>query len=71
MKTNKLAETIRREFAIRGWSMNELAKRTGLPYSVVHRFFSAGENNADLKTVEKWCAALNLELRATSKINRK
>ena len=40
----------------------ELAKRTEIPYSTIHRFM-AGERDITLSTVEKMCDVLMLELR--------
>ena len=57
-----LDEQLRRAFAESGMTRFELSKRSGVPYSTIHRFFGEGRDIA-LSTVAKICGVLDLELR--------
>ncbi len=58
----RLACQLRNAFQRSGMTRYELAKRTNIPYSTIHRFM-AGERDITLSTVEKMCDVLTLELR--------
>jgi transposase len=70
-KPSKWAGIIRDAFKRTGWSINEIAKRAGVTYSSSHRFFAKGFDNADVRTVEKWCNAIGLELRPVQQQDKK
>ena len=61
MRQVDLAEQIRAGFVESGMSRFELSKRSGVPYSTIHRFFGEGRDIA-LSTVAKICRVLDLEL---------
>jgi len=66
--TNKtdLAEQLRDAFAKSGLSRFELARRSAVPYSVVHRFMG-GDRGITLDTASRLCEALGVELRPRRK----
>jgi len=57
-----LAETLRTAFEKSGMNRHELSRRTGIAYSVIHRFM-AGDKDLNLRTASKIADALGLELR--------
>lgn len=57
-----LADLIRSAFADSGMSRFELSKRSGVSYSVTHRFIT-GERSVRLETADKMLAGLGLEVR--------
>jgi len=61
-KQADLAADIRAAFADSGLSRFELARRSGVPYSGVHRFI-AGKRDVGLETASKLCDVLGLELK--------
>ncbi len=56
-----LAESLKAAARATGLSVNALAKQSGVPQAVLHRFL-AGERGITLDTAEKLCAWLGLEL---------
>ena len=62
MRQLDVGEQLKAEFARTGMTRFELSKRSGVPYSTIHRFFGQGRDIA-LSTVVKICRALDLELR--------
>ncbi len=65
-----LAKQLRRAIVKSGLNRLQLAKRSGVPYSVIHRFM-AGNRDPALSTVTKLCRVLGLELRPRRKRARK
>ncbi len=61
-KSDGLADLIRSAFADSGMSRFELGKRSGVSYSVTHRFIT-GERSVRLETADKILAGLGLEAR--------
>ncbi len=61
-----LADTIRKAFHKSDWSMNKLAKESGVSYSCVHGFLM-GTDHTTLLTADKLCRALGLKLVASRK----
>ena len=57
-----VGDQLRRAFEQSGMTRYELAKRSSIPYSTIHRFM-AGERDIVLSTIEKLCEVLQLELR--------
>ncbi len=57
-----IGDRIRRAFVESGLTRYELAKRTGIPYSTIHRFMATDRDIA-LSNVERLCEVLELELR--------
>jgi len=58
---NSLTGVMRRAIDEHEYSLLALAKATGLPYSVVHGFAN-GNRTVTLKTAERLCDVLELEL---------
>lgn len=65
-----LGGQLRAAFAESGMTRFELSKRSGVPYSTIHRFFGEGRDIA-LSTVAKICRVLDLELRPVHTSERK
>ena len=65
-----MGETIRKQFGASGLSILQVAKRSGVPYAVTHGMLN-GNADSRLSSVERVCAVLDLELRATPRGNRK
>lgn len=61
-RTTDLAAELRAVFADSGLSRFELARRSDVSYSVVHRFI-AGERDITLGTASRLCDVLGVELR--------
>ncbi len=59
-----LAAQLRAAFEASGLSRFELARRAGMSYAIVHRFFG-GDRDIKLETASKLCGVLGLELRPT------
>ncbi len=60
--TVNLAAQLRAAFEKSGISMFELAKRSDVAYSGVHRFIT-GDRDVTLETASRLCEVLRLELR--------
>lgn len=60
-KKTDLAKTIRAAFKASGMSRFELAKRSGVSYSVIHRFIGS-ERDLTLGTASKLADVLGLRL---------
>ena len=67
---NDLAELIRRRFRASGWSILQLAKRSGVPYAATHGFVN-GDRDIVLATAAKLCRSLGLELKTVARTKRK
>lgn len=66
-----LSAQLRAAFEDGGLSRFELARRAGISYAVVHRFFG-GDRDIRLETASRLCKVLGLELRPLgSSIRRK
>ncbi len=61
-----LAEQLRAAFEASGMSRFELCKRSGVSYSVVHRFIG-GERDIRMETASRLADVLGVELRAKRK----
>lgn len=62
-KKTDLAREIRRALKASGMSRFELSKRSGVSYSVIHRFIGE-ERDLTLRTASRLAGVLGLELRA-------
>lgn len=69
-KRTDLAEQLRRAWRESGLSRYMLAKRSGVGYSIIHRF-AAGERDLKLQTASKLCDVLGLELRPAGPVSRR
>ena len=67
---NSMAELIRERFRATGWSILQLAKRSGVPYAAAHGFVN-GTRDPVLSTAAKLCKALDLELRSVRRAKTK
>ena len=56
-----MADQLRAAFAESGMTRFELSKRSGVPYSSVHRFLGEGRDIA-ISTASKLCGVLELRL---------
>ena len=61
-KQQDLGRQLREAFDASGLSRFELARRAGMSYAIVHRFFG-GDRDITLKTASKLADVLELELR--------
>ena len=61
-----LAKGLRAAFKASGMSRFELAKRSGVSYSVIHRFFGGGRD-LTLRTASRIADVLGMELRPKRK----
>ena len=61
-RRTSFGDQIRVTFRESGLTRYQLAKRSGIPYSTIHRFM-AGDRDIGLSNVERLCAVLDLELR--------
>ncbi len=68
-KQRDLGEQIREAIADSGMSRFKLAKRSGVPYSGVHRFVG-GQRGLTLDTASKLCEVLGLELRSIMQLRK-
>jgi len=62
-KKTDLASGLRAAFKASGMNRLALSKRSGVSYSIVHRFI-AGERDITITTASKLATVLGLELRA-------
>jgi hypothetical protein len=64
VKRKTLAETLRTAIEKSGETVGAIARGSGVPRPVLHRFAHGERGNLTLATAEKLCAYLDLELRA-------
>ena len=57
------AELITAHPGMRRWLLNELARRAGVSYAIIHRF-AAGDRDILLETASKIAGVLDVELRS-------
>ena len=69
-QTTDLAKALRAALAAADMSRFELSKRSGVSYSVIHRFFG-GDRDLTLRTASKLADVLGLELRPVRRGKRK
>ncbi len=67
---NTMAVIIRKRFRQTGWSIKQLAERSGVAYVIAHGVVT-GTRDPVLATAAKLCAALGLELRPVRKPKRR
>ena len=67
---NIMGDLIRARFRRTGMSVNELSRRSGVPYATVHAVM-AGTRDPALSSVVRLCEVLGLELSPVRKPNRK
>lgn len=65
-----LGDQLRAAFSESGMSRFELANRSGVPYSGVHRFIG-GDRDLTLASASRLADVLGLELRPVGRANRK
>lgn len=67
---NSMGDLIRATFRKSGLSVNELSRRSGVPYASVHAVV-AGTRDPALSTAARLCEVLGLELRPVRRGRRK
>lgn len=68
-KATGIGDAIRKAVADAGWSTAEATRRAGVSYSMAWRFLNG--SNVDLRTAERFAAALGMKLVQDSKGARK
>lgn len=62
LEPGPIAATLRKAYRDSGLSLKALSEQSDVPYAAVHGFFTGGQRDIYLSTIERLAGVLNLEL---------